>query len=455
MQDKDSLIEKLAAANKLQAGGSAGAQQASKTAIPAPNPPAFLTKDSASSLFGLSKREGAPVAADSFSPAVPLPESTVLTVPAVSSNSTPPLIDMSGLLQSKPKDDLTSASEPKWAAMQVAPAPSHDDLLREIQKLEMLSDARDQASAFDLKPITPKAQYPDFHPEADAASSVPSELVMPVTTAPIPVMPTDTTPKPTTKSNWRSWLMPVAVAIAGIASISILPKSAEIPPVPPQVVQAKPAAAQKVVAPVIATAPSTMTVSGQVQAATQAAPQVTAEKPPENASIESQAVKTVGVLVASNVPSPVLSSDAVKASAAKAQVTKNSAPTAGAKQRAETAIAAARKTVSSKPVTHKSGRAGGADTHTGNVSAALDIPRIPVVAVAAPAAMAAPVVVPKPAIAKGPDQCVGLSGMAADQCRQCSSYSFVRRLSCEGQIRVKYCEGREGMTRECPTVIDK
>ncbi len=394
MQDKDSLIEKLAAANKLAAAASSTALPTTPANIPsvratektdspvakngtaAPTPPSFLTKEGASSLFGVSSRQ-----AD----AAVIPQAQTLSSPVVSSAT------------------AVTAAPPT-----IAPSPSHDDLLREIQKIELLSEK--PSIVTESAPITLQKQ----------AVKEPG------------VVPT-----------WRSWLWPVAVAFAGIACISMLPKHVDLPleapnvAVSPATVQARATqiaidneAKQTAAAPAIA---STGSVSGAIT------PVVDAKPDPDVAKVA--AVPTEFVVRPTVAPQKV-------------QVKSSASDAVAAKRQAELAIASAKQSVPARaaPV-NRPVRQGSGDTHAS--AGHSDLPRVPVVAVAAPVAAAVPMVVPKAAIAKGPDQCAGLTGMVGEQCRKCSDFSFIRRLSCEGQIRVKYCDGREGMTNDCPPVFNR
>ncbi len=389
MQDKDSLIEKLAAANKLKAasavntpasssGGST--HKSSSSGSHAPAPPAFLTKEGAASLFGLSSQ--------------PAAAKTPVT------------------------HEIAEPAKPTF----IAPAPTHDELLREIQKLERLGDKKESP-----EPITVMAT------SAEAAT------VKAVKT-------------PSVKPSWRSWLLPRGVALAGIACISVLPKSAEMPQV-----ASKPAVIQKV-------AVQKGDVSGVVsapvvsQAATPVIAAVLEPKTPEPAKPNAVAA----AIEPAPTPPPTVLARPNEPVAVKVTATPSNKSPAVAKKQAEEAIASAKKVVPPKTVAPKinkntNDKNSQADQRVahGNGHNSLDVPRVPVMAVAAvPAAAMAPVISSK-AVAKGPDQCAGMTGMAADQCRQCHDFSFIRRLSCEGQIRVKYCEGREGMTRECPLQVDK
>jgi hypothetical protein len=388
MQDKDSLIEKLAAANKLRGAGvstpastSAVSSQTSKLASNhAPAPPAFLTKEGAASLFGLSSQ---PV-------------------------------------------DVQHTKEPLKPTT-VAPAPTHDELLAEIQKLELLSDKKEVP-----EPVTVMATSAETN-----AANLPKVAQI--------------------KPSWRSWLLPLGVALAGIACVSVLPKSEQLPPV-----AAKPAVIQKAVA-------HKGEVTGAVSSPTIAKSKVEPSAVlPAMSATTAAATTVVAATPASAVVPEVITPPTVLARpnepvAVKVTATPSTKSPALAKRQAEEAILSAKKIVPASQVapkvnknsTDKTQQADRKVTHSTS-SNHLDLPKVPVVAVAAmPAAMLAPVIAAPKAVAKGPDQCAGLSGMAADQCRQCHDFSFIRRLSCEGQIRVKYCEGREGMIRECPIQVDK
>jgi uncharacterized membrane protein len=391
MQDKDSLIEKLAAANKLRAAGvttpvsspAISSQNSKLASNHAPAPPAFLTKEGAASLFGLSSQS------------VEVPHT---------------------------KEPLKPTT--------VVPAPTHDELLAEIQKLELLSDKKEVP-----EPVTVMATSAETN-----AANLPKVAQI--------------------KPSWRSWLLPLGVALAGIACVSVLPKSEQLPPV-----AAKPAVIQKAV---VQKGEVTGAVSSPTIAKSTVEPSAVLPSMPAAMPVTAAATTVVAATPASAVVPEVITPPTVLARpnepvAVKVTATPSTKSPALAKRQAEEAILSAKKIVPASQVapkvnknsTDKSQQADRKVTHNTS-SNHLDLPKVPVVAVAAvPAAVLAPVISAPKAIAKGPDQCAGLSGMAADQCRQCHDFSFIRRLSCEGQIRVKYCEGREGMIRECPVQVDK
>jgi hypothetical protein len=402
----DSLIEKLAAANKLKAAPVERHVQASK--VSAATPPAFLTKESAQSLFGL--------------------KTPVQFEPTIIVNAAEEPDNYARLLVSEPASEVTeleatsSQSGEKLAAL--APTPTHEELLKEIQKLELLGD---------------KKQTP--------------EPVVELVTATEAARATQVT-----GPSWRSWLMPIAVAFAGIACISILPKAPDMPD--PAM---KPAAVQNLAQkpPSISTSSVVPASGGTISSKPNAEVAATvAESTPAPVAAAQPTVTSTAVEV---VPTAKISSAAAEApnfvvrktetTAKKVPVQKKATDPITAKQKAEEAVALARASAP-KTVQSKNPKTQAFDNHAHSAVANNELPKVPVVALATPAAVVAPVVASNPSIVKGSDQCTGMIGMAAAQCRQCSTLSFLRRLSCEGQVRVKYCEGREGMVSDCPMAYD-
>jgi hypothetical protein len=51
------------------------------------------------------------------------------------------------------------------------------------------------------------------------------------------------------------------------------------------------------------------------------------------------------------------------------------------------------------------------------------------------------------------DACVSLTGVASLQCLRCANEGVVSRLLCREQVRREYCQRREGMEPQCPSVI--
>ena len=68
-----------------------------------------------------------------------------------------------------------------------------------------------------------------------------------------------------------------------------------------------------------------------------------------------------------------------------------------------------------------------------------------------PAVVAKPFELPAPIVSKTAQEpiCSGTTGLAAEQCNQCSSKSWLSRVNCEAQTKANYCAARGRQTPDC------